>query len=281
MHIGNYDVTMIDAGRYKLDGGAMFGVVPRTLWQKENPPDEKNRITMSLNTLLLVGDGKIILVDTGVGDKFTDKFREIYAIDYSEHSLVKSLLQHNIQPENVTDVILTHLHFDHVGGSTYYDNEGNLQLQFPNATHYVQKKQLEWAQKGFAKDRASYLSENIQPLIDSGQLKVLSGAEELFKDVELLLSDGHTVAQQLVLIRGNGKNLLYAADLIPMTAHIPLPWVMAYDLYPVTSIQEKEEILKQAVAESWMVFFEHDPRTYCGTVEEGDRGYQLKSEVTF
>ena len=281
MHIGNYDVTMIDAGRYKLDGGAMFGVVPRTLWQKENPPDEKNRITMSLNTLLLVGDGKIILVDTGVGDKFTDKFREIYAIDYSEHSLVKSLLQHNIQPENVTDVILTHLHFDHVGGSTYYDNEGNLQLQFPNATHYVQKKQLEWAQKGFAKDRASYLSENIQPLIDSGQLKVLSGAEELFKDVELLLSDGHTVAQQLVLIRGNGKNLLYAADLIPMTAHIPLPWVMAYDLYPVTSIQEKEEILKKAVAENWMIFFEHDPRTYCGTVEEGDRGYQLKSAVTF
>ena len=281
MHIGNYDVTMIDAGRYKLDGGAMFGVVPRTLWQKENPPDEKNRITMSLNTLLLVGDGKIILVDTGVGDKFTDKFREIYAIDYSEHSLVKSLLQHNIQPENVTDVILTHLHFDHVGGSTYYDNDGNLQLQFPNATHYVQKKQLEWAQKGFAKDRASYLSENIQPLIDSGQLKVLSGAEELFKDVELLLSDGHTVAQQLVLIRGNGKNLLYAADLIPMTAHIPLPWVMAYDLYPVTSIQEKEEILKKAVAENWMIFFEHDPRTYCGTVEEGDRGYQLKSAVTF
>jgi len=281
MHIGNYDVTMIDAGRYKLDGGAMFGVVPRTLWQKENPPDEKNRITMSLNTLLLVGDGKIILVDTGVGDKFTDKFREIYAIDYSEHSLVKSLLQHNIQPENVTDVILTHLHFDHVGGSTYYDNDGNLKLQFPNATHYVQKKQLEWAQKGFAKDRASYLSENIQPLIDSGQLKVISGAAELFKDVELILSDGHTVAQQLVLIRGNGKNLLYAADLIPMTAHIPLPWVMAYDLYPVTSIQEKEEILKKAVTENWMIFFEHDPRTYCGTVEEGDRGYQLKSAVTF
>jgi glyoxylase-like metal-dependent hydrolase (beta-lactamase superfamily II) len=281
MHIGNYDVTMIDAGRYKLDGGAMFGVVPRTMWQKENPPDEKNRITMSLNTLLLVGDGKIILVDTGVGDKFTDKFREIYAIDYSEHSLVKSLLQQNIQPENVTDVILTHLHFDHVGGSTYYDKEGNLKLQFPNATHYVQKKQLEWAQKGFAKDRASYLSENIQPLIDSGQLKVISGAAELFKDVELILSDGHTVAQQLVLIRGNGKNLLYAADLIPMTAHIPLPWVMAYDLYPVTSIQEKEEILKKAVAENWMIFFEHDPRTYCGTVEEGDRGYQLKSAVTF
>jgi glyoxylase-like metal-dependent hydrolase (beta-lactamase superfamily II) len=281
MHIGNYDVTMIDAGRYKLDGGAMFGVVPRTLWQKENPPDEKNRITMSLNTLLLVGDGKIVLVDTGVGDKFTDKFREIYAIDYSEHSLVKSLLQHNIQPENVTDVILTHLHFDHVGGSTYYDNDGNLKLQFPNATHYVQKKQLEWAQKGFAKDRASYLSENIQPLIDSGQLKVISGAAELFKDVELILSDGHTVAQQLVLIRGNGKNLLYAADLIPMTAHIPLPWVMAYDLYPVTSIQEKEDILKKALAENWMVFFEHDPRTYCGTVEEGDRGHQLKSALTF
>jgi glyoxylase-like metal-dependent hydrolase (beta-lactamase superfamily II) len=281
MRLGNYDVTMIDAGRYKLDGGAMFGVVPRTLWQKENPPDEKNRIVMALNTLLLVGEGRIILIDTGVGDKFTEKFREIYAVDYSEHSLVKSLLEYNIQLENVTDVILTHLHFDHVGGSSYYDKEENLKLQFPNAIHYVQEKQLEWAQKGFAKDRASYLSENIQPLIDSGQLKILNGASKLFDDIELILSDGHTVSQQLVLISGNGKKLLYAADLIPTTAHIPLPWVMSYDLYPVTSIQEKDKILKQAVTENWMIFFEHDPRVYCGTVEEGDRGYRLKSAVTF
>jgi glyoxylase-like metal-dependent hydrolase (beta-lactamase superfamily II) len=280
MQIGNYQVQLVDAGRYKLDGGAMFGVIPRNLWEKENPPDDKNRITMSLNTLLLVRNGRVILVDSGVGNKFSEKYQKIYAVDYSNHSLLQSLAEKIIQPEDVTDVIITHLHFDHVGGATYYDDRGNLQLQFPNATHYVQKKQLEWAQKGFPKDRASYLPENIDSLIKSNKLRLLEGAHELEPGLDLLLSEGHTVAQQMLLISGQQEKLLYAADMIPMVAHIPIPWVMAYDLYPVITIQEKEKLLKIAAEQEWMIFFEHDPRIYCGTVEMVDRGYQLKNSVT-
>jgi glyoxylase-like metal-dependent hydrolase (beta-lactamase superfamily II) len=279
MQIGPYDVHMIDAGRYKLDGGAMFGVVPQTLWKKGNPPDEKNRILMSLNTLLLIKNGRVILVDSGVGTKFNEKYQEIYAVDYSEFSLLSSLANMNIQPEDVTDLIITHLHFDHVGGTSYRDKQGQLQLQFPNATHYVQKKQLEWAQKGFPKDRASYLSENIDPLLKSDKLKILNGPHQLAPDLELILSDGHTIAQQMLLIDSKYEKLFYAADLIPLTAHLPVPWVMAYDLNPIVTIQEKEKLLKQAVDENWMLFFEHDPRTYCGTVEMGDRGYQLGKAV--
>ncbi|GAB4365262.1 MAG: MBL fold metallo-hydrolase [Calditrichia bacterium] len=279
MQIGKYDVHMIDTGRYRLDGGAMFGVVPQTLWKKEHPPDDKNRIEMALNTLLLVGNGHVILIDTGIGDKFSEKFAEIYAIDHSRHSLLKSLANHNIQPEDVTDVILTHLHFDHAGGATYYDADGALKLRFPNASHYVQKKQLEWAQRGFEKDRASYLKENIEPLMKSDNLKILDGPQKLFDGVEILLSDGHTIAQQLVLISGEEGKLLYAGDLIPLSAHVPLPWVMAYDLNPVKTIEEKRSILKRAVEENWMVFFEHDPRIYCATIAETEKGFRLKSPV--
>jgi glyoxylase-like metal-dependent hydrolase (beta-lactamase superfamily II) len=280
MQIGKYEVHRIDAGRYKLDGGAMFGVVPRTLWQKENPPDEKNRILMALNTLLLIGEGRIILIDTGAGTKFNEKFQEIYAIDYSKSSLIKSLAALNIQPENITDVIITHLHFDHAGGATYYDEKGDIHLQFPNAVHYVQKKQLEWARKKFPKDRASYLSENIEPLLNSGKVTILEGPAINIPEIKLILSDGHTVAQQLVLIDGKHTRLLYAADMIPTTAHIPLPWVMSYDLQPVVTIEEKEKILEKAIREGWLLFFEHDPRVYCGLVEKGDKGYQLKKAVS-
>jgi glyoxylase-like metal-dependent hydrolase (beta-lactamase superfamily II) len=279
MQIGKYQVQLADAGRYKLDGGAMFGVVPRNLWEKENPADEKNRITMSLNTLLLKRSGRVILVDSGVGTKFSEKYQKIYAVDYSEYSLLQSLAKKGVKPEDVTDVIITHLHFDHVGGTSYYDEQGKLQLQFPHATHYVQKKQLEWAQKGFPKDRASYLSENIEPLMDSDKLEILDGPHTLEPGLDLMLSEGHTVAQQMLLITGQQEKLLYAADMIPMTAHIPVPWVMAYDLYPVITIQEKQELLKKAVDEEWMVFFEHDPKIQCGTVELGDRGYKLKEPV--
>ncbi|OGB63801.1 MAG: MBL fold metallo-hydrolase [Caldithrix sp. RBG_13_44_9] len=279
MQIGKYEVQMIDAGRYKLDGGAMFGVVPRTLWQKENPPDEKNRILMSLNTLLLVSAGRVILIDSGVGNKFSDKFKEIYDIDYSHTSLLKSLAEKNIQPEDVTDVIVTHLHFDHVGGATHLDSDGQIQLQFPNANYYVQKKQLEWAQKGFPKDRASYLTENIEPLYKSRKLKILEGPQKLLEGVELILSEGHTVAQQMVKISGQNEKLIYLADLIPMTAHLNLPWVMAYDLHPVQTIQEKEEILEKATKEEWLLFFEHDPRIYCAQVYKSEKGYQLKQDI--
>lgn len=279
--IGKYHAQLIDAGRYRLDGGAMFGVVPRTLWEKKNPPDELNRILLALNTLLLTRDDRIIMIDSGVGTKFTEKFQIMYAVDNSEYSLLSSLKAKNIFPEDVTDVIITHLHFDHAGGTTYSDEMGNIKLQFPNATHYIQKRQLEWALKGFARDRASYFSDNINPHLKSNKLKVLDGPEKIFDDIEIIISDGHTVAQQLLLVKGKNENLLYAADLLPMSSHIPLPWIMAYDLYPVTTIQEKENILRRAIDEEWFVFFEHDPEVPCGIIGQEQNKFILKSTVTF
>ncbi len=281
MQIGNYTLRLIDTGRFRLDGGAMFGVVPRVLLEKENPPDEKNRIYMALNALLIQDGGRTILVDTGIGNKGDEKFTKIYAVDHSEHSLEKALQDAGISPEDVTDVVLTHLHFDHAGGATYYDTEGRLRLQFPNATHHVQKKQLEWAQAGFEKDRASYLRENIEPLLQAEQLNLLDGPTRLYEGVEILLANGHTPAMQLVRVFDASTSLLYAADLIPLAAHVPIPWVMAYDLYPVQTINEKKEILQRAVKEGWLLFFEHDPRVYCGTVEHTEKGYRLKEKVTF
>jgi glyoxylase-like metal-dependent hydrolase (beta-lactamase superfamily II) len=279
MQIGKYEAHLIDAGKYRLDGGAMFGVVPRTLWEKENPPDDSNRILLALNTLLLVRDDQVILIDSGIGEKFDEKYQQIYAVDYSEHSLLSSLAEKNVQPEDVTDVIITHLHFDHVGGATYYDDDSNLKLRFPNATHYLQKEQLEWALKGFPKDRASYLTENIEPLRQSRNLKLIDGPQKLFEGIELKLSDGHTIAQQMVLISGQNEKLIYTADLIPTTAHIPIPWVMAYDLFPVKTIEEKNELLKMASDEEWLILFEHEPWKYCGLVEQGGRGFKLRESV--
>lgn len=281
MQIGPYTLRLMDTGRFRLDGGAMFGVVPRVLWEKENPPDEKNRIYMALNALLLQGKGRNILVDTGIGTKGDEKFTKIYAVDHSEHSLQKALQEAGLTPDDITDVIVTHLHFDHVGGATYYDEAGQLRLQFPRATYHVQKKQLEWAQAGFEKDRASYLRENIEPLVQSERLNLLDGPTRLFEGVEILLVHGHTPAMQLVRVSDASTRLLYCADLIPLAAHIPVPWVMAYDLYPVETIKEKKEILRRAVEEDWLLFFEHDPRVYCGTVELTEKGYRLKEPVTF
>ncbi|MFZ0391320.1 MAG: MBL fold metallo-hydrolase [Calditrichia bacterium] len=279
MQIGKYNVHLIDTGRFRLDGGSMFGVVPQSLWKKQNAPDEKNRIKMALNTLLITGGNRNILIDTGIGEKGNEKFNTIYAVDHSRYNLKTALAQHNLQPEDITDVILTHLHFDHVGGATYLDNDTAFRLTFPNASHYVQKKQWKWALKGFEKDRASYLTENLEPLMQSGKLHLLEGEQQLFDDISLILTDGHTVSQQLVFISGNGTKLLHAADMIPMTAHIPLPWVMAYDLYPVTTIEEKRRLLPQAAEEEWLIFFEHDPRICCGTILQDEHGFRLKEAV--
>ena len=279
MEIGKYSVYRLDTGRFKLDGGAMFGVVPKVLWEKKHPADEKNRIRMALNTLLIVGEGRVILTDTGIGEKGSEKFQQIYGVDHGKYSLLKALLEYNVQPEDVTDVILTHLHFDHVGGATYYDRNGELKLRFPNATHYVQKTQLEWSQKGFEKDRASYLRENIEPLVQSGQLRVLEGEATIAPGVEVLVTNGHTPGQQLTLVSGEEGALLYAADLIPLHSHVSIPWVMAYDLYPVTTIEEKKEILARAARENWMLFFEHDPEIYCARVVAGEKGYEIQEKI--
>ena len=275
MKIGNYDVFLLDAGRFRLDGGAMFGVVPRALWQKHKFPDDKNRIDMSTNLLLICDTQRRILVDTGLGNKHDDKFGRIYGIDHSQHSLDKALAAHGLSSQDITDVILTHLHFDHAGGATRRTAAGALLPTFANATYYIQSRHYEWALSKSEKDRASFLTENIVPLKDSGQLKMLNGEQMLFKGIELRIVDGHTVGQQMVLIHDAQQPLLYAADLLPTAAHISIPWVMAYDLFPLATIEEKRHYLLQASNNHWRVIFEHDPEIPCSTITRTESGYAI------
>ncbi len=281
MKFGKFDISMIEAGLFRLDGGAMFGVVPRVLWERHFPPDEKNRIQMATNLLLLTSGDRRVLVDTGIGHKFDEKFYNIYAADFSEKNLDRSLKALSLKFEDITDVILTHLHFDHTGGATAKDPDGTVRPTFPNATYYVQKQQYEWAFEGNEKDRASYFAENYKPLRDAGQLKFLEGPCEILPGIEVIVVNGHTPAQQLPVIDGGNRKLLFAADLIPTHSHIPLPWVMAYDVEPLTTIEEKKLWLEIAEKEDWLIFFEHDPQLHLATVKRGKKGYQLGREIPF
>jgi len=275
MQIGKYDVKVLNAGLFRLDGGAMFGVVPRALWEKKKPADEANRIQMGCNLLLLKGEDRLILVDTGIGNKYDEKFARIYAAEDSEHNLRNSLKKEGLTPADITDVILTHLHFDHAGGATSRDERGEIRPTFPNAAYYLQKRQFDWGMNPSEKDRASYFPENYLPLKENGQLKLLDGKTELFPGIQTLPIDGHSVGQQMVLVSGGEKKLLFAADLLPTSAHVPLPWVMAYDLYPLKTIEEKKQYLQLAVEEEWMVVFEHDPQICCGTIAWNGKDFNL------
>jgi glyoxylase-like metal-dependent hydrolase (beta-lactamase superfamily II) len=280
MQVGQYDVKLLHAGLFRLDGGAMFGVVPRVLWERKKSADEQNRIQMGNNLMLIKGEGRVILVDTGLGDKYDKKFTKIYAVEDEEHNLHKSLQNEGLTAESITDVILTHLHFDHAGGATYRDNNGEIKPAFPNARYYLEKRQYDWGMNPSEKDRASFFQENYVPLKENDQLVLVEGRKELFPGIETIPINGHTVGQQMVLIKGGKHTVLFAADLIPTSAHVPIPWVMAYDLYPMKTIAEKKEYLQQAAAENWLVVFEHDPEIPCGTVTWTGKDYALNEEVS-
>ncbi len=275
--VGNWTLTTIDTGEFRLDGGAMFGVVPKTLWDREHPADEDNRIDMAMRSLMVRGEAdgreRIILIDAGAGDKLGDKMRSIYQIDYSRKDLLGSLASAGVTPAQVTDVILTHLHFDHCGGSTVVI-DGEVVPTFPNAVYHVQQSQWEWARAQNERDQASYLPENYQPLEQSGQLNLIDGEVELLSDIYLVVVDGHTPGQHLPLIRTVQKTVLYCGDLFPTPGHIPLPWIMGYDLEPLRTLDDKRRLLPRAVEEEWILFFEHDPGMECSSVEDTGRGYR-------
>lgn len=252
----------------------MFGVVPRTLWERHHTPDDQNRIEMTLNSLLIRDGSRVILVDTGVGYKWSEKLAKIYKIDHSEHNLEKSLTEKGLKTTDVTDVILTHLHFDHVGGATYYSG-GEAVPTFPNATYHIQKKQWEWAYNPSLKDRASYFSENYDALATNGRLNTIDGSGELYPGITLVEVNGHTESQQLVKISDGKRTLFHCGDLIPLHSQVAVPWVMAYDLRPLTTIREKQAYLTQAVVDNWLLFFTHDPRVLLARVEEGKKGFQI------
>lgn len=272
MKIGGYDITSLSTGTFGLDGGAMFGIIPKPLWSRSVQPDEQNRISLAARVLLIRGLGKNILIDTGLGDKWASKQQDIYKINSSAGGLLHSLEEQGLDREDITDVILTHLHFDHAGGATMEEN-GMLIPTFPNATYYVQRENWQWATNPTEKDAGSYLPENFVPLSEHRVLEFVEGEEELLPGIRVLLSHGHTRAHQHPLIRDAETNLFYCGDLLPTRAHLAIPWVMGYDNFPLTTIEEKKWILSRAVADRWILCLEHDPETSAFTVKYTDEGY--------
>jgi len=273
MKIGKYKLSIIESGYFGLDGGAMFGIVPKPLWQKTNPSDEANRIRLSTRHLLLESESKKILIDTGMGNKWDDKSRKIYAIK-DGLSMESALSKIGLKAGDITDVILTHLHFDHTGGSTSLI-DGKLSPAFPNAKYYVQKQNYDWAMKPSDRDRGSYLKENFAPLFEEGVLSFIIGNANFDDEIEFIVINGHTFGQQMVKISNGSDTFLFCGDLIPTSSHIPLPYIMGYDLQPLVTLQEKKRYLRQTVDENCKLFFGHDPKTAFVTVKLTDKGYQV------
>jgi len=269
--IGPYTLHTVETGRFALDGGAMFGIVPKTLWERRLAADARNRIPLHMRCLLLEGAGRLILIDNGIGDKYDAKFGDIFGVDPAYGTLHDGLRAAGFHAEDVTDVVLTHLHFDHGGGNTTR-RDGRLVLTFPNAAYHIQQSHLDWALHPNAREQASFLSENIEPVVASGQLHRVDGDGVLFPGVEVFTVNGHTEAQQLVKIEGAEGTLVFVADLLPTRHHVRLPWIMAYDVRPLVTLQEKQDFLEKAVAEGWHLFFEHDPETAVASVEQTEQG---------
>jgi len=278
MTIGPYEVNTLEAGGFALDGGAMFGIAPKPIWSKFHPADERNRIELAMRVLLIRDGKRNVLVDTGIGTKFSQKLVDIYRVDHERYSLESSLQKFNVHPNDVTDVILTHLHFDHAGGSTER-RDGEVLPTFSEARYYVQKAHWQLAMNPTVKDRGSFMREDYVPLHDVGRLELLEGECEIFPGINLIIVNGHTDAQQLVRIEENGKVLLYCCDLVPTAGHLPYPYVMAYDLRPLVTIEEKKRILGQAYEEKATLIFEHDPEVEAATIRLGEKGFVVDKKV--
>jgi len=265
--LGDLEFHIIVAGQLRLDGGAMFGVIPRTMWERKMPPDARHRITLAMNCLLIHTAGKCILVETGAGNKLDPKLREIYGVD-GPH-LTDGLQKYGVRLEDVDIVINTHLHFDHCGGNTRVEND-KIVPAFPNATYIVQKGEVEHATRPNERDRASYFPENFAPLQAAGLFSLIEGDTVVAPGVELIRAPGHTADMQCVKLTGGGKTAFFFADLVPTTAHLPLPWIMGYDLYPMTTLENKKRWIPQVVREGWLALFAHDPRVPAAYLRDRD-----------
>ncbi len=275
LQVGPYSIATLETGRFGLDGGAMFGVVPKALWQKAYADaDLQNRIPMAAKVLLVQSSDRVILVDTGNAPWMSSKLQDIYAMRFDEFTLEASLSRHGLSVSDVTDVVLTHLHFDHVGGAAHEDGTP----RFPRATYYVQEEQLKWARKPTEKDRASFISAMYEPLANAGLIQTLDGDGELFPGFFVMPSFGHTSAMQTVRVSDGATTVFFPADVMPTSAHIGIPYGMAYDNYPLTTIEEKRKLLPQIIAEQWIVVFEHDALRDAATLRMSDRGPVVHEE---
>ena len=270
--LGDFTLHALEAGTLKLDGGAMFGVVPKTLWQKRLAADELNRITFRMRCLLVETPDALVLIDNGIGNKEDEKFSEIYAVDNrasdgSRTRLEESLRAAGFVPDDVDVMIDTHLHFDHAGGNTYADDEGQVRLAFPNARYVVQKGELDWAHFANERTRASYFDRNYDPVMAAGRLDLVEGIAQILPGVEVRPTPGHTPFHQSVVLRSGGQTACFLADVCPTSAHLPLPWIMGYDVEPLVTLESKRALFEQATREGWLLVFEHDPEVAWGRLE--------------
>jgi glyoxylase-like metal-dependent hydrolase (beta-lactamase superfamily II) len=273
MKLGDWKFRAFHDGRFKLDGGAMFGVVPKVFWELEHPADASNRIDLDLRCLLADSGDRRVLVDTGMGDRWTEKQVGIYQIERRPRQLVAELAEAGITRESVTDVVLTHLHFDHAGG-VMRQGEAEMELVFPNARHWVQKRHWEWAHDPSERDRASFRREDFALLDSRGQLQLLEGTAEIMPGVRVTPVNGHTPWQQVVEFHTGQGVLAFVGDLIPFLSQLHVPWIMAYDLNPLLTVTAKKQFLTRAVEDGYILIFEHDPRFEAATVRFSDGRFQ-------
>ncbi len=272
-------IYSVNAGFFKLDGGAMFGVVPKSIWNKINPADENNMCSWALRCLLIEDGDQLILVDNGMGDKQDARFFAHYYL-HGDDTLDRSLASHGFNRDDITDVVLTHLHFDHCGGSIIREGD-RLVPAFSNATYWSNQQHWQWATEPNDREKASFLKENILPIAESGRLKFVDGDKplstfEINKDIRFRFADGHTASMMLPQISYKNRTIVYMADLVPSAGHIPIPYVMAYDMFPLTTLQEKKLFLEEALMHDYILFFEHDPLIECCTLQQTEKGIRVK-----
>ena len=282
--LGAFRIHALEAGLQRLDGGAMFGVVPKPLWEKRIPADERNRIPLAMRCLLVETPDALVLIETGLGNKENEKFRDIYGVDNaaSEGSGYPDRLQEAVaaagfSPSDVSVVIDTHLHFDHAGGNTFADGEGRVHLSFPSATYHVQRGEWEWAHRANERTSASYLPHNFDPVMEAGRLVLDEGDLEILPGISVYRTPGHCPHHQSVLVASEGQAACFLADVIPTMAHLPLPWIMGYDVEPLVTLESKRALLRRAVDERWLLVSTHDPFVPWGTVARDGKGVRLEA----
>ncbi|MBL4703467.1 MAG: MBL fold metallo-hydrolase [Flavobacteriales bacterium] len=279
------NIYPVNTGYFKLDGGAMFGVVPKSIWTKTNPCDSNNMCDWAMRSMLIEDEGRLILIDCGLGDKQSEKFFGYYFL-FGDDSLDKSLATHGFSRDDITDVVLTHLHFDHCGGAIKWNaNRTHLEPAFKNATFWSNKSHWDWAINANGREKASFLRENIMPMEESGQLKHVVRTGQITKEgipnIDFFFADGHTESQMIPMVKYKGKTIVFMADLLPSVGHIPLAYIMGYDTRPLITLDEKTEFLNLAADHEYILFLEHDNVNECCTVKHTEKGVRLDRAFSF